>query len=548
MYKAFFGLKESPFSISPNPKYLYMSERHTEALAHLNYGLHDGGGFVLLTGEVGTGKTTVSRCLRQQLPADSDLALVINPTLTERELLASICDEFKLGYGPEAGIKELFDLLHQHLLANKAAGRKTLLLIDEAQHLSPEVLEQLRLLTNLETDDAKLLQVVLIGQPELQQLLRQPLLRQLAQRITARYHLLPLSRDDVDAYVRFRLQVAGCVQPLFTSGAIRALHRLSGGIPRIINLICERALLGAFAEGKPKIAEKLLIQAAFNAMGIRDRDNGKLGAVAFALCGLLMLLAGWFGWQKWGFFPEQQVTRIEVPIKLPPDAKVMKRFAKAIQQASYQDEAMVQLYRIWGYEAVLDEANCAAATRVGLLCQQGSAKLADVAAIDHPVLIRLFDENAQEFYADLLRLDDKRADLLIDGESWSVDRSWLEQAWGDEYTLLWRLPKSGSRLITPRSSGADLQWLENALSQAFKERPRKVSKFDGALADKLKRFQQAEGLQADGVAGTQTLIRLNARSHEVMPRLDRPLSSDEEPADEPGLSHESGVADEGSAS
>ncbi len=209
MYKAFFGLKESPFSISPNPKYLYMSERHTEALAHLNYGLHDGGGFVLLTGEVGTGKTTVSRCLRQQLPADSDLALVINPTLTERELLASICDEFKLGYGPEAGIKELFDLLHHHLLANKAAGRKTLLLIDEAQHLSPEVLEQLRLLTNLETDDAKLLQVVLIGQPELQQLLRQPLLRQLAQRITARYHLLPLSREDVDAYVRFRLQVAG---------------------------------------------------------------------------------------------------------------------------------------------------------------------------------------------------------------------------------------------------------------------------------------------------------------------------------------------------
>ena len=175
MYKAFFGLTESPFSISPNPKFLYMSERHTEALAHLNYGLREGGGFVLLTGEVGTGKTTVSRCLRQQLPDDTDLALVLNPTLTERELLASICDEFQLSYPADSGIKELFDRLRQYLLTNRAAGRKTLLLIDEAQHLSAEVLEQLRLLTNLETDDAKLLQVVLIGQPELQQLLRQPL-------------------------------------------------------------------------------------------------------------------------------------------------------------------------------------------------------------------------------------------------------------------------------------------------------------------------------------------------------------------------------------
>lgn len=523
MYKAFFGLTESPFSISPNPKFLYMSERHTEALAHLNYGLQEGGGFVLLTGEVGTGKTTVSRALRQQLPETTDLALVLNPTLTERELLASICDEFQLDYAADAGIKELFYLICDFLVANYHAGRKTLLLIDEAQHLAPDVLEQLRLLTNLETNESKLFQVVLIGQPELQQLLRQPMLRQLAQRITARYHLLPLSRADVDAYVRFRLQVAGCVQPVFTAGAINALHRLSGGIPRIINLICERALLGAYAAGRPQVTRKLLVQAAFDAMGIVPSRAGFWASVAFALCGALMVVAGWFGWQQWGILPEQQINRVEVPVTLPPDAKLMKRFAKDIQQANYQDEAMMQLYRVWGYEAPLDQASCDAAPRVGLLCLSGSGKLDTVASLDHPAVIKLFDENAQEFYATLVRIDDKQADLLVDGESWRVERSWLEQSWGDEYQLLWQPPKSGSRMINAKSSGADLQWLENALSQAAKERPRKISKFDAPLAEKLKRFQQAEGLQADGVAGTQTLVRLNARSREVMPRLGRPL-------------------------
>ena len=534
MYKAFFGLTESPFSISPNPKFLYMSERHTEALAHLNYGLREGGGFVLLTGEVGTGKTTVSRCLRQQLPDDTDLALVVNPTLTERELLASICDEFKLSYGTEAGIKELFDCLRHHLLANRQAGRKTLLLIDEAQHLSAEVLEQLRLLTNLETDEAKLLQVVLIGQPELQQLLRQPLLRQLAQRITARYHLLPLSCEDVDAYVRFRLQVAGCVQPIFTPRAIRALHRLSGGIPRIINLIAERALLGAYAEGEGKISDSIVVQAAYDALGIQQRGASRWGGLAFGVCGLLMLLAGWLGWQQWGILPTPEVHRVEVPIKLPPDGKLMRRFEKSLQQAAYQDEALLTLFRVWGFEPTLDEANCEAANRVGLQCQQGSGSLKSLLELDHPAVVRLFDENATEFYADLLRVDDQEADLLIDGESWTVSRDWLEQAWGDEYTLLWRLPKSGTRSITPRSNKADLQWLENALSRTFKERPRKISKFDEPLAAKLKRFQEQEGLKPDGVAGPQTLIRLNARGREPMPRLDRPLESvdDAESADE----------------
>lgn len=245
-----------------------------EALAHLNYGLQDGGGFVLLTGEVGTGKTTVSRCLLQQLPADTEIAYILNPSLTERDLLAAICDEFQLPYGEEASLKQLFDLIRDHLLANLAAGKRSVVLVDEAQHLLPGVLEQLRLLTNLETDEKKLLQVVLIGQPELQQMLRQPLLRQLAQRITARYHLLPLSRQDVDAYVRFRLQVAGCVQPIFTPRAIQTLHRLSGAFPRLINLICDRALIAAFARGSHKIVHGDISQSAYEVSGIRDEGAG----------------------------------------------------------------------------------------------------------------------------------------------------------------------------------------------------------------------------------------------------------------------------------
>lgn len=527
MYKQFFGLTESPFSISPNPKYLYMSERHTEALAHLNYGLREGGGFVLLTGEVGTGKTTVCRCLRQQLPEDTDLAMVVNPTLTECDLLASICDEYHLPYAPDAGLKQLFDTLHQFLLANRAAGRRSLLLIDEAQHLTPDVLEQLRLLTNLETDDSKLLQVVLVGQPELQIMLRQPLLRQLSQRITARYHLLPLSREDVDSYVRFRLQVAGCIQPLFTPAAIRALHRLSGGIPRIINLIAERSLLAAFAEGEQRISDKLVIRAAYDALGIDPRRHRQWEPMAFALCGTLLLLAGFVGNQYWGWLPKQEVREIQVPVTLPPDAKLQGRFTKAMQNAVHQDEAMSVLYRVWGYEpATLEEANCDAAARVGLQCQQGAGKLAEVESLGHPALVRLFDENANEFYATLLHLDAQEADLLIDGETWTVDRPWLEQAWGDDYTLLWRLPKSGARSINARSSKDDIQWLENSLSRAFKERPRKLAKFDTQLADKLKRFQQSVGLKPDGVAGTQTLIRLNAHSRDPMPRLLRDDSSD----------------------
>jgi len=270
MYTGFFGLTSQPFSIAPNPDFMFLSARHAEALAHLRYGLGDAGGFVLLTGEVGTGKTTVSRCLLQELTDRTEVAFILNPTLNELELLAAICDQLKIRYKKaDASLKNLTDKITNRLLKNHQAGKTTILIIDEAQHLQPAVLEQLRLLTNLETNTKKLLQVILIGQPELQQLLQRQDLRQLAQRITARYHLMPLTEQEVQQYVSYRLQVAGCSRPVFTGPALKKLFQLSGGIPRLLNLICDRALLGGYSQQKALIDATLVQQAATEVLAVK---------------------------------------------------------------------------------------------------------------------------------------------------------------------------------------------------------------------------------------------------------------------------------------
>ena len=245
MYTNYFQLKQAPFSIAPDPRYLFMSERHREALAHLLYGIGSGGGFVLLTGEIGAGKTTVCRCFIEQVPDDCRLAYIFNPKLTVEELLQSICDEFRIDVAPpgdiNVGVKAYVDAINAWLLASHARGDNNVLVIDEAQNLSPEVLEQLRLLTNLETSERKLLQIILIGQPELRAMLARPELEQLAQRVIARYHLGPLSVEETGAYVAHRLAVAGySAEALFSDDAIGALHRASRGVPRLVNILAHR--------------------------------------------------------------------------------------------------------------------------------------------------------------------------------------------------------------------------------------------------------------------------------------------------------------------
>lgn len=268
MYTAYFGLKEKPFSIAPDPQYLFMSDRHREALAHLTYGLGDAGGFVLLTGEVGTGKTTVSRCLMERLPENTQAAFILNPTLSSHELLATICDELKIRYRKTgATLKTLTDKIQEKLLKNHKENTNTLLIIDEAQHLQPEVLEQLRLLTNLETNTKKLLQVILIGQPELQTLLKRRDLRQLAQRITARYHLLPLNKQEVAQYIKHRLSIAEGIRALFSVSAMNTIHKICGGIPRLINLVCERSLINAYSSNTAVVNKRIALLSAHEALG-----------------------------------------------------------------------------------------------------------------------------------------------------------------------------------------------------------------------------------------------------------------------------------------
>jgi general secretion pathway protein A len=296
MYASYFGLREPPFSITPDPRYLYMTGRHREALAHLLYGVTEGGGFVQLTGEVGTGKTTLCRCLLEQVPAGVDVALILNPRLTSEELLAAVCDELRIAYPPgTTSVKALVDALYHYLLDAHARDRRTVLIVDEAQDLAVEVLEQIRLLTNLETTREKLLQIILIGQPELMHLLAREDLRQLAQRVTARYHIEPFVEEDTRGYVRHRLQVAGRTRGLFTDRAISRVHRESRGVPRLINVICDRALLGAYAEEKTHVDARIVANAAAEVRGGKARRWYRRGwswaTGLFAIAAVVAMLA-----------------------------------------------------------------------------------------------------------------------------------------------------------------------------------------------------------------------------------------------------------------
>ncbi|MTV38168.1 ExeA family protein, partial [Duganella radicis] len=283
MYTQFFNLKQSPFSIAPDPRYLFMSERHREALAHLLYGIGSGGGFVLLTGEIGAGKTTVCRCFMEQIPENCKLGYIFNPKLSVEELLLSICDEFGITLPPGAvSVKGYVDAINAYLLASHAQARNNVLIIDEAQNLSAEVLEQLRLLTNLETSERKLLQIILIGQPELRDMLARPELEQLAQRVIARYHLGSLSEPETGTYIEHRLAVAGAtaIAP-FPRPMMGLVHKLTKGVPRRINLLCDRALLGAYVENQPQVSRKILQRAAAEVFAGQDAagQGARLGGV-----------------------------------------------------------------------------------------------------------------------------------------------------------------------------------------------------------------------------------------------------------------------------
>ncbi|MFQ6372119.1 ExeA family protein [Shewanella sp. YIC-542] len=534
MYKAFYGLSDNPFSIAPNPTYLFLSERHREALAHLKYGLGETGGFVLLTGEVGTGKTTVSRCLLRQLPENTDTAFILNPSLTEAELLATLCDELGIHYGDAPTLKQLTDLISGFLLNNHQAGRNTVMIIDEAQHLRPEVLEQLRLLTNLETDTKKLLQVILIGQPELQQLLRRQELRQLAQRITARYHLLPLTEQEVGLYVQHRLQVAGRQEPLFNKGAIRALHRFSGGIPRIINLLCERALMAGYGQSKTPIDRKMVHAAAAEVLGdLPAPRRWWIPAGITLICALA--LAGGYLWLNHNL-PGHLLQASEKTTAAPdmttaqPEATVAADKATALTtqvlhnsmaHSRVIDTAFAALFDLWQKAPYAGVSACQSATQLGLACYQQQGSLTALLALNYPAVVYMNDDAGQAFYGALVAQADGQLLLQLGEQQFWVTQDWFEQHFSGMFELLWQPTTWVQHPVTTASSLEKVQWLENALAGVEQRQPRVMSYFDTTLAQALKHFQQQHGLPVEDHASVATLTLLGIYQHSAGPLLQR---------------------------
>jgi general secretion pathway protein A len=523
MYLSFFGLSEKPFAITPDPRYLYLSERHAEALAHLLYGINESGGFIQLTGEVGTGKTTVVRTLLSRLPQHADVAVILNPRVTPVEFLLTICEELGLPIedADRDSVKQMVDALNRRLLSAHAEGRRIIVIVDEAQNLSAEVLEQVRLLTNLETPTQKLLQIILIGQPELRELLDRNDLRQLAQRITGRYHLNPLSRDETHGYVRHRLRVAGAVGEIFTTGALHEVHRLAAGIPRVINVSCDRALLGAYTQETRKVTAALVRRAAGEVYGRRFAPLW-LGrtAAAFAVAGVLAtLLIAWNAWHAWQRPPPAvHVAATPPPIAAPPRpiapvvAPVSINALLAANSANTSEAtAFRRLLSLWGTAMTDDRDPCAQAQKAGLACFEQRGSWAQVRALNRPAILVLTDDQGQKHRVVLSGLDDRFATLVLGDRTARVAIDELSRDWFGDFTVVWKPKTSRARSLSVGMHGDEVRWLRRSLNALHGESsdPEHGDVYDDQLATAVQNFQREHRLNVDGIAGLQTQVVLD---------------------------------------
>jgi general secretion pathway protein A len=536
MYTSFFGLAEKPFAITPDPRYLYLSERHAEALAHLLYGINESGGFIQLTGEVGTGKTTVVRTLLSRVPHHADVAVILNPRVTPVEFLLTICEELGLAIADadRESVKQMVDALNRRLLNAHAEGRRIIVLVDEAQNLSIDVLEQVRLLTNLETPTQKLLQIILIGQPELRELLDRTDLRQLAQRITGRYHLKPLSREETKGYVRHRLRVAGATEEIFTPGALAELHRLSLGIPRVINVACDRALLGAYTRETKKITASLVRQAAGEVYGRRFFPTwlgwvvGSLGVAVVA--GTLFL-----GWQFWRHQspvlsasralksaaathaaapnPAALAPLAASPSAAPPAPKLasVNALLQANEANTTDAAAFRRLLALWGTALADDRDPCGQAAKAGLACLDQRGSWTQVKTLNRPAILTLTDDRGQRHRVVLSSLDDKTATLNLGEHNEKVSIDDLSRDWFGEFTVVWKPKTSRTRLLSLGMQGDEVRWLRRSLNAlgGVASDPEHADVYDQELAIAVQNFQREHRLNVDGIAGVQTQVVLD---------------------------------------
>jgi general secretion pathway protein A len=540
MYTTYFNLRQAPFSIAPDPRYLFMSERHREALAHLLYGINSGGGFVLLTGEIGAGKTTVCRCFIDQVPPNCKLAYIFNPKLTVEELLLSICDEFGLTLAPAGpgpvGVKGYVDAINRYLLESHAQGTNNVLVIDEAQNLSADVLEQLRLLTNLETSERKLLQIILIGQPELRTMLARPELEQLAQRVIARYHLGPLTELETGEYVAHRLAVAGATAALPIPRALTPLiYRLTQGVPRRINLLCDRALLGAYAESSPVVTRAILRQSATEVF-VEASDAPRKPrhwplALGGALAGVAITAVAWQALPRVPAAPAKAVAKVALPAPVAAPVPVKAATPVAVQLPAApiagedEDTALRELAGLW--DATLPAGTpCDAALAVNLRCHQGKGGLYELRLLDRPAVVMLH-EGATTRYALLTRLDDTQATLLAGGVTQRVAIAALVQQLGGEFTTLYKMPRGFRSQLVAGAQGPDVDWIAQRLAQVNDEAPPPVERpLDKRSRVLLKAFQMSQNLKSDGVVGPRTYMRLNQLSGVTEPRLLAPARTE----------------------
>lgn len=560
MYLRYFNLNEAPFSITPDPSFVFLSPRHRDALAHLLYGIGKGGsgGFVQLTGEVGTGKTTLCRCLLEQVPEGTRIALVLNPMVTPQELLADISEELGIDVSETMlSTRLLVDGLTRFLIEAHERGERVVVVIDEAQNLSPEALEQVRLLTNLETSKEKLLQIVLLGQPELRELLQRRNLRQLAQRITARYHLTPLGLKETHLYIRHRMQVAGAQRNPFKRGAMNALYQRSQGIPRLINIIADRALVAAFAQEKLEVSSAM-VHAAANEVQLGERQVRRLQWPWLAAATALILLV--VVWSVFYFTDNQgiqglsasnqpvstsgaAVNRIEqapappvaagaivLPAAEPgmasePAAVVngglevesgAARLPDVLTQQwldAHQTHVWQDMANVWldGNAANTIQKACDGDNSLGYVCLRDQGSWSKIKRLNLPVILIL--HGARPFHVLLRGMDDEY--LLLGGESDSltVKQSQVDADWLGAYMAVWPQAKDWPAEVKRGDDGIAVATIMQ-MAQRVASPYRGALVFDKTFESWLKDFQQRNGLNADGIVGRNTLLHLITASIE----------------------------------
>jgi general secretion pathway protein A len=555
LYNQYFHFSELPFSIATDPHFIYMSPRHQEGLAHLLYGINFGGGFVALTGEVGTGKTTLCHCLLQAIPEDVDIALILNPKLNAVELLATICDELGIVYDKnQHSLKSLIDLLNQHLLTGHANGRRTVLLIDEAQNLSMEVLEQIRLLTNLETNKTKLLQIILVGQPELKESLKRQDLRQLNQRITARYHLLPLSLNETRAYIQHRLTVCNGHPDIFKDSAIRKIYKLSSGIPRMINILCDRSLLGAYSSNAHVVTPAIVSAAAEETLALADKKSPYL-AVSLAVLFLGGIAAGSYFQTYWPKARKQaliNVPAVNVPavsaaIQIKPEiiSQLLQPIQKepllietfsaapAVKPKTFHDwinnpdyslnAALTSMLKLWGKPVPeTNQADCRYVEATGLRCVFGKANWKDMLAINHPAILEFSLASGKKSYALFVGLGQNQSMIRFkDSETFPVAD--VLKDWDGYYLIVEPPPVPDAKMIYPRQTSDDVLWLRflfNTIDRKT-EAVQQPRFYDDKLAARVIDFQRQHQLPEDGKVGDKTMPHLkNIASALNLPHLE----------------------------